>query len=115
MSLIATDGSNRVGEQSPQPEGRHGGPTPGDGENCVRHCNPPHVVGMNLRSFFFLFFLEVISLAASRSYLQHGEALLSQCDLLLWGTDSLLDNLGSGHVDSVAAVCRNLGAQHVGS
>lgn len=89
VSLIATDGSNRVGEQSPQPgKAGMGGHSGGSGENCVRHCNPPHVAGMNLRSFFFFFLSHFFG--CLRSYLQHEEALLSQCDLLLWGTDSLL-------------------------
>ena len=89
VSLVATDGSNSVGERSPQP-GKAGrkGHSGGSSKNCVRYCNPPHVAGMNLRSLkkknshFF---------GCLRSSLQHEESLLSQCDLLLWGTDSLLE------------------------
>ena len=103
MSLTATDGSNRVGEQSPQP-GKAGmrGHSGGSSENCVRHCNPPHAAGMNLRSFFFFksfLWLPQVFLAAwgglvesvRSSALGHG---LSTC---AWAP---------GHVDSVAAACR---------
>ena len=87
VSLAAKDG-NRVGEKSPQlgKAGRRGH-SGGSSETCVRYCNPLHVAGMNLRSFFFL---NSHLFGCLRSYLQREESLLNQCDLLLWGTDSLL-------------------------
>ena len=89
VSLAAKDGSNRVGEKKPPArKGRQAGPLRREQWNLCEILQPTACCRNEFEIFFFFFNSHLFG--CLRSYLQREASLLNQCDLLLWGTDSLL-------------------------